>query len=260
MATSFNYNIGAFPLGIVDTTELWIQIDDSSISSANLINISRLGNVVTIDFDANLSAPDEATLNGIVAAHLGNQPDVQVAEFIGSNRDPTPNDDETGDAALGTRWFNTLTNQQFVCLDPSAGAAIWKNLTQSVTELTTAEAFVAGDLVAMNSFGLAVKATSTFVQDKWRVIGVAINSVGIGGIVSLAKHGDLTPMKFSVPPGAATNGNYIFLNNTAGEASIIPPLGGGEVRFLVGILQGADGITTTPDAIFFPQYISRRPV
>lgn len=258
MATSFNYNLTAFPLGIVDTTRLWHEVDESAIVP-NLVDISRLDDVVTIEFDADLSGAEETILDGIVAAHQGNQPDVQEAEFVGINRDPTVNDDVSTCAGLGTRWFNTTTLQQFVCLDPSEGAAVWKNVTQAVTELPASEAISSGDLIAVDSSGNAIRALSTFAQNKWRVIGVAINSVGIGGTVSIAKHGDLTPVRFGAAPAAASNGKYVFLNNVAGEATIVPPSAGGQVRFLVGVLQGADGASTTPDTIFFPQYISRRP-
>jgi len=259
MATSFSYILADFPLGVVDTTQLWIEIDESTIVP-NLVNISRLGDTVTIDFDANLSPAEEIILDGVVAAHQGNMPDVQEAEFVGINRDPTVNDDLSTCAGLGTRWFNTTTFQQFVCLDPTIGAAVWKNVTQSSTEIETAEIIAAGDLISIDSTGKAVKAISTFAINKWRVIGVAINSVGVGGTISVAKHGDLIPIKFGAAPAAASNGTYVFLNDVAGEATIIPPLGGGEVRFLVGVLKEADGITDTPNTVFFPQYVSRRPL
>lgn len=43
--------------------------------------------------------------------------------------DPTVNDDGTGGYIVGSRWVNTATDKEFVCLDNSTGAAVWTETT-----------------------------------------------------------------------------------------------------------------------------------
>jgi hypothetical protein len=45
---------------------------------------------------------------------------------------PTSADDgPTGGYSVGSRWLDTTSNNEYVCLDISTGAAIWKNTTVS---------------------------------------------------------------------------------------------------------------------------------
>jgi len=43
-----------------------------------------------------------------------------------TNSDPTVNDDETLGYEIGWAWANTVDGDLFTCLDPAAGAAVWK--------------------------------------------------------------------------------------------------------------------------------------
>jgi len=43
--------------------------------------------------------------------------------------DPTVDDDSTLFIIRFTRWINTLSQDEFVCIDPTAGAAVWKSTT-----------------------------------------------------------------------------------------------------------------------------------
>jgi hypothetical protein len=47
----------------------------------------------------------------------------------GSASDPTVNDDSGDGYSIGSRWYNTSTDKEFVCLDVSVGAAVWKETT-----------------------------------------------------------------------------------------------------------------------------------
>ncbi len=40
--------------------------------------------------------------------------------------DPGPNDDLDHGNPVGNRWINTSTNDMFICVDATVGAAIWK--------------------------------------------------------------------------------------------------------------------------------------
>lgn len=57
------------------------------------------------------------------------QPQAFIRYNYGSDSNPTVNNDATSGYSWGSRWLNTTTHNEFVCLDPSAGAAIWKQTT-----------------------------------------------------------------------------------------------------------------------------------
>lgn len=46
-----------------------------------------------------------------------------------ASADPTVNDDSGSDYSVGSRWVNTTSDAAFVCLDASAGAAVWKKIS-----------------------------------------------------------------------------------------------------------------------------------
>ena len=42
---------------------------------------------------------------------------------------PTAKDDETKGYQVGSRWINTSAGTEHVCLNPTAGRAVWKKTT-----------------------------------------------------------------------------------------------------------------------------------
>lgn len=128
-------------------------------------------------------------------------------------------------------------------------------------ELVAGEALVAGNPVRINASGEVVKAdadTGT-TTNAW-VIGfnrAAVAAAGVAQILSVP--GTLIPMKFAVAPAGASNGSLVYLSTVAGDVQLTPPSGSGSVTYTVGILQGADGATTTPVVLYLPQYQSKKP-
>lgn len=43
--------------------------------------------------------------------------------------DPTATDDATAGYRMGSQWVNTTTQHAWYCVDPTAGAAVWKQIT-----------------------------------------------------------------------------------------------------------------------------------
>lgn len=125
--------------------------------------------------------------------------------------------------------------------------------------LTAGEVITAGDVLTVDTSGRVVKARSLFAVNRWRVAFLAYTGGAFGASVELAVSGSVAPVQFALAPAAVNNGSHVFLSNSSGLADLTPPAGAGQVVFVVGILQGADGVTTTPDIVFLPQYISRRP-
>jgi len=48
--------------------------------------------------------------------------------------DPTILDDINNGFTVNSRWINTATKEEFVCVDSSGGAAVWLNTTHTATD------------------------------------------------------------------------------------------------------------------------------
>ena len=114
---------------------------------------------------------------------------------------------------------------------------------------TAGEALTIGSIVALDASGDAVKASSTFALDDWRAIGVATTNAAPAALVTVAQDGTLVPVEFGAAPAASANGDYVFITTTAGIGTLTPPSISGEVIYVIGILQGADGITSVPPVL-----------
>lgn len=58
---------------------------------------------------------------------LGDVEDLKIN--LASAVDPTVNNDTTEGYVVGSRWFNTTADREFVCLDNTDGAAVWLDTT-----------------------------------------------------------------------------------------------------------------------------------
>lgn len=132
---------------------------------------------------------------------------------------------------------------------------------EGVESFTSGEAISTGDLLALNSAGAVIRANSSIAAGNYEVIGVSAQTVGAGVSVQVITHsGVLTNVNFTVAPGAASNGNFVFLSSTSGLASASPPFPpGGNAFFTIGTLQGANGATTSPAVVFRPQFLALHP-
>lgn len=140
--------------------------------------------------------------------------------------------------------------------------AIGEIVTQDLTAIETfvaGEALSTGDLVALNPAGQVVRANSSIAGGNWRVAGVVRAGVLMGASVEIyTKFGTSAMTRFGAAPAAASNGQLVFLNSTSGQAALTPPTSSGNSVFAIGILQGADGATSTPAVIFRPQLMALR--
>lgn len=64
--------------------------------------------------------------------------------------DPTVSDDSAAGYAVGSYWVNTTTDEAFICVDDTAGAAVWLSMTamtgiSCVQEALTAESITGTD-------------------------------------------------------------------------------------------------------------------
>ena len=126
--------------------------------------------------------------------------------------------------------------------------------------LTAAETIAIGDLVSLDTAGDVILADSTFATARWRFVGIATTAATATNPVDVqSNHGALVAATFAAAPGAAANGELVFLDDTAGRATLTPPVVSGRTRQIVGILQGADGLLVAPPLVLMPQFVSRLP-
>jgi len=129
--------------------------------------------------------------------------------------------------------------------------------------LVAAVDVTAGQAVALDSItGQVRPANADFSLDRWRVAGIAVSSATAGNPVDVfTVVGVVTPGRFGAAPAASDNRRYVFLDDTDGQLVLVPPdlTTPGRVRFVVGLLQAANGASLTPNIVYQPRYVSRRP-
>jgi hypothetical protein len=90
---------------------------------------------------------------------------------------------------------------------------------------------------------------AALVPIQWEVRGIATAAVLAGAATTIYSiEGQRVPVLFQVAPAAASNGSVVYLDTTAGFATLsVPPAGNAVVK--LGTLTGADGVSVTPDVV-----------
>lgn len=255
----------------------------SGILAVNSVGALDLdGNSVTIDSASGVSIDGAAAASNFSLASTGAAQDLTIALTGAQDSSLVLSSTGTGGDALqitasaggiditvdttnanalditdGSNTYITIDSndvevdiQQFLNLSTGGGVT-----------LTAGATLAAGEAVRIDSSGewqLADANTGTTTDGL--VVGV---SVGAATATNPAQAytlvGSLVPMLFGSAPAGANNGDTIYLSTTAGEVTLSPPTGTGEVLFSMGILQGADGADTTPLVLFNPQFLAVRP-
>jgi hypothetical protein len=77
---------------------------------------------------------------------------------LAASANPTVSNDGTQGYVVGSVWINTTNQTEWVCISAATGAAVWKELTNSASILTTKS----GKVLAASFAGSPKKATVTF--------------------------------------------------------------------------------------------------
>ncbi|MCW3104361.1 MAG: hypothetical protein JWO09_2801 [Bacteroidetes bacterium] len=110
---------------------------------------------------------------------LGNVQDIKVN--LSATADPAGTNDNTQGYAIGSTWVNTVNAKQFVALSVATGAAVWKELTNSVfgtdyvfLESTTAASTTSGSFqpypASLNSMVLSTGTRSGTYRIQWSAL------------------------------------------------------------------------------------------
>jgi hypothetical protein len=150
------------------------------------------------------------------------------------------------------------TNGQALVTDGSGNLA-WTNVDSPTITLTAGTALSAGDVVYVDNLGQARLANTSSATNpvEFYAIGVVKTSVlALQPVELYANVMTRVPVRSSAILVAADNGKLVFLDSAApGQITLsLPPAGNAVVR--VGILVGADGVTSIPDVIIQLQLVS----
>lgn len=187
--TTYSYVAADFPNNQVNPAKLQAEIEASSITTP-LTRVDTLGGTfsegvftdatsIDIVFDDPLSAGEKTTLDGdttnpaggLLAAH-----DNTPAESISgeATQDPGATQDADEGFEVGSRVINTTTGNEFVCVDATPGAAVWKE--------TTAAGPASADLPSVT----ARRTTSLFLPLTWT--DLTFNRTPVENDTSVVEH------------------------------------------------------------------------
>lgn len=169
---------------------------------------------------------------GLVSSYDENEqgidlPTLGIPNVNSSTSDPTASDDSSNGFQVGSRWWNTSSREEFVCLDASQGAAVWVSTTT-------------GGGVSSGSSGggadpgaqyLLLSATGSLANERVFSAGTGLFAVdgGAGGAYTVAVDDDvvatLSGSNFAGPV-VASGGLSGSLQRTAGGLSYLVGIGG----------------------------------
>jgi len=259
----------------VDTGNLTLSTTGSGtveITSAGLMDVNAGANLDvdvtgTMDFLSTGAFSIDGTGASNVSATSGS---LTLSTLTSGTVDITSADDiqmtfETNNA---TAMVIDNGTSNFVTFDSTTGSlAVEVNQFLDIVgagagvTLTAGAVLVTGNVVRINSSGNAILAdanTGTLLDGI--VAGVASAGAAAASPAKIyTVAGSLIPILFAAAPAGASNGSLVFLSGTAGQGTLTPPILPGSIVYKLGILQGANGVTTTPDVLYQPEFIAQRP-
>jgi len=251
----------------------WTQV--ATGGSVTLQNAYEGGNTITTDTtngDFDVSGTEAISLDASAASNFTvDGADLTLSTTTSGTVDITSADDiqmtfETNNATAMV--IDDGTNN-FVTFDSTTGElAVEVNEFMDIVgngagvTLTAGEAISAGDVVTIE--GTSGDAILADADTGTTLDGLAIGVAAYGAVDTTPVKvytvpGSLIPVNFSAAPAASLNGRPVFVSTTPGEGTTTAPTGSGNVVYLIGILQGADGADTSPLVLYQPQFIAVRP-
>jgi len=149
------------------------------IGNAQLRDVgTELGNVLTID-DAD------------------NRYSVLLFDNLNATTDPSENDDANQGYASGSRWYNTVSEELFLCINDSPGAAQWVKASLTLDELGSMATRNAG--IAATEFRTNADNDAAFLSKPLSVIEIA------GTTYKMLKTTSASDVVITIPEDATEN-------------------------------------------------------
>jgi hypothetical protein len=203
-----------------------------NVSGINSITMNPLGTIDGRDISIDGTALDNHLLNtsnphSTTKAQVGLSEVPNVKQNLSAITAPTLTDDSALNYSIGSRWVNTLTDDEYVCTDATPTSAVWK--------LTTATGGGSGNLL---------------------LSGNTISSTNVNGDINLTPNGSgqvlITPAP-TAPTSAATKGYVDALIGGSTRATIA--LNDTTWTVVASALRGAGRLIFSVNANNFPAVV-----
>jgi hypothetical protein len=195
-------------------------VDKSMVGLGNVDNTSDINKPISLATAEALAlkAPLESpTFTGTVSGidksmvGLGNVLDLKVN--LTATEDPEATDDSSAGYAIGSRWINIDSKDEYVCTDAAPGAAVWKETTIQADALMIDRNLSDLDSIdaARFNLGLGTLATKSTIANVDVAAAAAIATSKLSGpVTAITGHGLAT---------VATSGSYNDLANRPNVAT-----------------------------------------
>lgn len=122
---------------------------------------------------------DTSNPHGVTAAQVGLGNVANLKCNLAATTAPGVSDDSTAGYAVGSSWFNLTADKAYVCLDATAGAAVWKEVGGSgpgICMLTVSSVLALGSnpLRVYNPTGAVKNIVKVFIAVDTAPVGAAI--------------------------------------------------------------------------------------
>lgn len=135
---------------------------------------------------------------------------------LAATSDPTIANDNGAGYAIGSRWINVTTDEEFVCLDNSAGAAVWYSTTNGAAAGFSRTPVSAGSYTVQND--------DTFVCFSADTVAITLpNPASYPNAFLTLKHEGSAPTSLSILPSSGTTvegSSSISINITRGYVTL----------------------------------------
>jgi len=116
------------------TDQEWVCLDNS-LGAAVWKKTTILDHTAFSNIDTNTHAQIDTHLasnsnpHSVTKVQVGLSNVENILDNLGATGSPGSTDDNSQGYAVGSRWFDTTSDEEWVCLDATASIAVWKNTT-----------------------------------------------------------------------------------------------------------------------------------
>lgn len=208
---------------------IWVETSQNlgSLVAGNGIDIT--GTTIDVDLKANGGLDIQSTELALNLGHT-NISNVPLGILVGNagtsiagfklnqtSVDPTVNDDGLQSYTIGSRWYNTTTDREFVALDVTPAAAVWRDTTQQLSELVGGNGITYTPATKTIDLDLFTQGGLTTTGGQARVDFAQTDLQGLPGTYSWlhtsASSTAITGMKYAISVGGSPTVNS---DNTQG--------------------------------------------
>ena len=235
-----NLTLGTVPLtsgGTGATTALGARTSLGLATVASTGSYADLSNQPAAGTDYLAPTGNGSGLTGLTKSQVGLSQVENLKVNLTAETDPGVTADGSAGYASGSRWLNTVTGKEFVCLGAATGAALWKETTASGSlGATNNLSDLASAATARTNLGLAPVASSGSYAD--------LSNKPAAGTDYLAPTGNGSGLT-GLSKGQVGLGNVanVDTTNASNIATGILALGVGGTGTSTGSITGTDALT-----------------